>query len=83
MEVKVAAGDITKLPFDAIIVNLFEGTDSPGGATGAVDKALGGAITQLIKDGEIKGKRHELTLVHGMGKIKPSRVLQRLAPPHS
>ena len=54
MEVKAISGDITKLPLGAIIVNLFEGVKSPAGATGAVDKALGGAITQLISDGEIK-----------------------------
>ena len=75
MEVKVAAGDIAKLPLEAIVVNLFENVKTPGGATGAVDKALGGAITQLIKDGEVKGKRHEMTLIHSLGKIKPARVL--------
>ena len=75
MEVKAVSGDITELAVDAIIVNLFEGVKSPGGATGAVDKALGGMITQLIADGEIKGKRHEMTLIHTMSKIAPSRVL--------
>lgn len=39
MEVKVISGDITKIETDAIVVNLFEGVKSPGGATGAVDKA--------------------------------------------
>ena len=45
MEVKVVSGDITKLRLSAIIVNLFEGVESPAGATGAVDKALGGVIS--------------------------------------
>ena len=75
MEIKVASGDITKLKFDAIIVNLFEGMKSPAGATGAVDKALGGLITQLIGEGEIKGKLNEMTLIHSMGKISPARVV--------
>ena len=75
MEIKVVAGDITGLKVDAVIVNLFEGIKNPGGATGAVDKALGGAITRLIADGEIKGKRHEMTMIHTMGKIAPHRVL--------
>jgi leucyl aminopeptidase len=75
MEVKAVSGDITELAVDAIIVNLFEGVESPSGATGAVDKALGGMITQLIAAGEIKGKRHEMTLIHTMSKIVPSRVL--------
>jgi len=75
MEVKVVSGDITKLSLGAIIVNLFEGVKSPGGATGAVDRALGGVITQLITDGEIKGKLNEITLIHSLGKIEPARVV--------
>jgi len=51
MEVKVVSGDITELPVSAIIVNLFEGVKKPSGATAAVDKALGGLITQLIAEG--------------------------------
>jgi len=47
----------------------------PGGATGVVDKALDGAITQLIAAGEIKGKSGELTLVHSLGKIPAKRVI--------
>ena len=75
MEVKVVSGDITKLPLGAIIVNLFEGVKMPSGATGAVDRALGGIITQLIAEGEIKGKLNEITLIHSLGKIEPSRVV--------
>ena len=75
MEVKAVAGDITKLKLDAIIVNLFEGVESPTGATGAVDQALGGLITQLIAEGEIKGKLNEVTLIHSVGKITPARVV--------
>ncbi len=40
-----------------------------------VDKALDGAITQLIAAGEIKGKSGELTLVHSLGKIPAKRVI--------
>jgi leucyl aminopeptidase len=47
----------------------------PGGATGAVDKALDGAISQLIAAGEIKGKTGEMTLVHSLGKIPAKRVV--------
>ncbi|KPJ53377.1 MAG: hypothetical protein AMJ37_01480 [Dehalococcoidia bacterium DG_18] len=75
MEVKVVSGDITGLPLSAIIVNLFEGAKKTGGATAAVDKALGGLITQLIAVGEIKGKRNEITLIHSMGKIAAERVV--------
>jgi len=75
MELKVVIDDITKLEVDALIINLFEEVSQPSGATAAVDKALDGAITQLIATGEIKGKLGELTLIHTLGKIPARRVL--------
>ena len=75
MEIRVVQGDVAQIQVPAIIVNLFEGVQKPGGATGAVDQALDGAISQLIADGEIKGKKGENTLIHTFGKIGPSRVL--------
>ena len=73
--VNVVAGDITDFPTPALVVNLFQGVAQPGGATGAIDQALGGAINTLIADGEIKGKLGELTLLHTMGRIRASRVV--------
>ena len=75
MEIKVLRGDVTKVKTPALIVNLFEGVKRPGGATGAVDQATEGAISQLIDDGEIKGKAGEITLIHALGRIGPARVL--------
>ncbi len=75
MKIAVKAADITTTATPALVVNLFKGVKKPGGATGAVDQALGGAITQLIKDGEIKGREGETTLLHTMGKIAPARVV--------
>jgi leucyl aminopeptidase len=75
VEIKVISGDITKTKVDAVIVNLFEGVEHPGGATGAVDQALGGIIGQLIGEGEIKGKLNEVTLIHTMGKMEAERVV--------
>ena len=54
--IKVAGGDATDFATPALVVNLFQGVTQPGGGTGAVDRALGGAISRLIADGEIKGK---------------------------
>lgn len=75
MKFEVVVGDISGRDTDAIIVNLFEGITHPGGATGAVDRAMDGAITRLIADGEIKGKRGEVTIIHALGKIAPTRVV--------
>jgi leucyl aminopeptidase len=75
MEIKVISGDITKIPADAVIVNLFQGVQRPGGATGAVDQALGGAISQLIARREIKGKLNEVTIIHTLGRMEAARVV--------
>jgi len=69
LEIKVTAGDIAQIEADAIVVNLFEGVEQPGGATAAVDKALDGAISSLISRGEIKGKFGEVNIVHTLGKL--------------
>lgn len=75
MEIKVVQADISQFSCDAVIVNLFEGVKSPGGATGAVDQALDGWITKLIQSGEITGKLSETRVTHTHGKIPASRVI--------
>jgi len=75
VEVKAVTGDINEISADVVIINLFEGVSRPGGATGVVDQAMDGLITQLIADGEIKGKLYETTLIHTMGKIAGKRIL--------
>ena len=75
MEVRVERGDIAQYQADAIVVNLFEGITSPGGGTGAVDRALDGAISRVIADGDCRGKDGELTLIHTLGKLPSPRVV--------
>ena len=75
MKIRVVRNDVASIKTPALVVNLFDGVKKPGGATGAVDKALDGAISQFIKDGEIKGKKGETTLIHTFGKIPASRVI--------
>jgi leucyl aminopeptidase len=74
LEIKVIVGDIAQIEADAIVVNLFEGVEQPGGATAAVDKALSGAISSLIGRGEIKGKFGEVSIIHTLGKL-PARIV--------
>lgn len=70
----VAEGDIARTAADTIIVNLFEGVTHPGGATGAVDVALTGAISELIAAGELTGKLGEVAQLHSHGRI-PARLV--------
>jgi leucyl aminopeptidase len=74
LEIKVIVGDIAQIEADAIVVNLFEGVEQPGGAIAAVNKALDGAISSLISRGEIKGKFGEVNIVHTFGKL-PARMV--------
>jgi leucyl aminopeptidase len=75
MKIEVQAGDICERDAGAIVVNLFQGVRSPGGATGAVDSALDGAISRLIEAGDIKGKAGELTLIHTLGRLPSPKVI--------
>ncbi len=75
MDFLLAKGDIATTTADAIIVNLFEGVTAPGGATGAVDSAMDGAISKLIAQGDIRGKSGEVTIIHKFGKLKSPRVV--------
>ena len=75
MQIKVQSGDIAAMSADAVVVNLFEGVSSPGGGTGAVDQAMGGAISQLIAAGDIRGKLGEFTIIHALGKVASPRII--------
>ncbi len=75
MEIQVAQERIERVKDKAVVVNLFEGVRRPGGATGAVDKALGGMIGHLIKGGDLRGTYKETVLFRTFGKIPAQRVL--------
>jgi len=75
MEIKVIVGDITKIEAGAIIVNSFEVMEHLDGAIATIDETLDGAISQLISQGEIKGKLNEITIIHSLGKLPAARVV--------
>ncbi len=64
MKVQVVQQDLLQTRADAWIVNLFAGVTEPSGATGAVDKALGGQISRLIELGEFTGKLMETAVLY-------------------
>ncbi len=75
MKIKVINRSILDFDGDLVIVNLFEGVKEPGGATGAVNRALGKALSKAILHGEFTGKRGETLIIHTLGKIKARRVM--------
>lgn len=75
VDFQVRSGDITESTADVVVVNLFEGVTKPGGATGAIDVALDGAISKLIAQGDIRGKTGEVTWIHTFGRGNAPRVV--------
>ncbi len=75
MEIGVVAGSIQETEDELIVVNLFEGVETAGGATAAVDKALGGAIGGAITAGDFRGKKGEVAVFYSGGAIPARRVL--------
>ncbi|GAB4575097.1 MAG: leucyl aminopeptidase [Anaerolineae bacterium] len=75
MQVNVLVGAIQEMAADAIVVNLFEGVDAPGGATGAVDAALDGAIAALLATGDFTGASGTSAVLYTRGKLPAERVI--------
>ena len=64
MDVALQAGSLLEIRTPLLVVNLFEDLERPGGATAAVDEALGGLITRLIEQREIRGEVKQVVVVH-------------------
>ncbi len=67
MKISVWNGSITEAAADLIVVNLCQGVTAPAGATGAVDRALGGAIRDVIAAGDFAGKSGETLVLYSRG----------------
>ncbi|HVG95554.1 MAG TPA: leucyl aminopeptidase [Chloroflexota bacterium] len=64
MEINALAGRLPEAAADTLVVNLLQGVAHPGGATRAVDEALGGAISRLIASGDFTGKPNQTALLY-------------------
>lgn len=75
MDIQIQTGDIATFSADTLIVNLFADVKTPGGATGAVDRALGGAISDLIAAGDLDGSAKQVRVLYPRGAIAAQRVI--------
>ena len=76
MEIRLKQGSLTDIKADIVVINLFEGVKTPGGATGAIDKALDNLISSYVIEKEgFKGKLNEIYVLHTHGKIPADKVL--------
>jgi leucyl aminopeptidase len=75
LEIKLRIGDINKTGADAILFGVFDDVKKLSDELTAADKALDGEITKLIKQGEIKGKAGEISIIHTMGKVPAGKAV--------
>ncbi len=75
MDTSILAGSIQAVEDELIVVSLFEGVETSGGATAAVDQALGGAIGDAVAGGDFKGKKGETAVFYTRGALPARRVL--------
>ena len=75
MQIEVVTGAIQAQTSQAIIVSVFKGSEKLGGATAAVDNALGGQIRALIESGDFRGERNEIVVLYPRGAIPAQRVI--------
>ena len=75
MEIKLLHGAIQDASDDTIVVNLFKGVGLPGGATGAVDRSIGGKISEIISYGDFSGDLGESLVVYPGDAVKAKRII--------
>ncbi len=74
MNITVQQGEIQRRTDAAVVVNLFEGK-KPGGATAAMDTALKGLVSTVLKSGDFSGKKNEIVVLYSQDRALPKRVV--------
>ncbi len=67
MDVTAVAENPLAIAADTLVVNLFEGASSPSGTSGSLDRALGGALRELIATGDATGRAGEVSVLYPRG----------------
>ncbi|HKW86597.1 MAG TPA: leucyl aminopeptidase [Nitrospiraceae bacterium] len=75
MDVKVKQGRIEAEPAEVLVLTHYEGDGSLQEEAAVVDRALRGALRDLLKSGEFQGKSQQSVLLHTQGRIPAKRVL--------
>ena len=75
MNINVRQAAAQSFDTELLVVNLFEGAAMLAGATGALDKAMGGRISHLVETGDIKGKLGEITVLYGDDSLPSKRII--------
>jgi leucyl aminopeptidase len=74
MKISVTSGKLSRQQTDGLVFCLFEDTKKLTGEAASLDKVLGGAISQSIKQGRITGKSGEIEIFHTLGDVSASLI---------
>ncbi len=75
MQVDTKYGRVDKETAEALVLTQCEGEAFSHRDTAAVDKALGGALRDLLQSKEFEGKANEVVLFHTQGKVPAKRLI--------
>jgi leucyl aminopeptidase len=75
MDVRVKQSRVENEPAEVLVLSHFDGEPGLQEQAATVDRALQGAIRDLLKSGEFQGKSNQTVLLHTQGKIFAKRVL--------
>ncbi len=75
MDVTVESGNIGSVKVDALVVGVLKGGKVEGERLSAVDKALGGAVGDILERKEFHGRRYETDALLTMDKLAARRVI--------
>jgi leucyl aminopeptidase len=74
MRITVASGALESIRTGAAVITLFE-DGKPGPTAARIDRAMGGAVTRLIKRGDFSPKPGSTGILYPEGKIKAERLV--------
>ena len=66
---KSRTADTTRIRADVVVIAVADPPGTPTGPLAAVDAALGGLVSSVIKDGEVTGKAGQVRVLHTRGDI--------------
>lgn len=75
MIVQVKSGDPEHVAAEVLVVGEYQNGREPTAAVRALDRRLGGLLTDLRRSGEFEGKSNQTALVHTRGAIPAKRIL--------
>jgi leucyl aminopeptidase len=75
MNIAVVTGEINEVRRRALVLPYFEDQETLGEDLSLLNQQLGGTISRLLEEKEIKGKYKEITTIFSLGKMKAEKVV--------